>query len=237
MKVVVRPLFSLFLVISLLGSPGAFSQAAKEATVPEGAKIRLALQTQVSSKVNEAGDEITAILYDPLRVEGDTVLARGTEFRGRIAQITPAGRFQKQASMTIVFDRMVTPSGEEAVSLQLTSIDDYARDEKMKAEGEGQVKGGRSGKETMENTRDAAGIGMAGAGLILLAGGGPAGAAAALGGALAGGVLMTKGKEIKLQPGTIFRATFNRSLTLPVQETASKPRAEPVSKPENEAKP
>src|SRR5215475_15488089 len=75
----------------------AIPQAAKEVTVPEGTKIRLALQTQISSKLNEAGDQLTAILYEPLRIDGNTVLARGTEFDGRISEIKPAGKGQKQA--------------------------------------------------------------------------------------------------------------------------------------------
>src|SRR5215472_309818 len=79
----------------------ALPQAAREVTVPEGTKIRLALQTQISSKLNEAGDQLTAILYEPLRIDGNTILARGTEFDGRISEIKPAGKGQKQASLTI----------------------------------------------------------------------------------------------------------------------------------------
>jgi hypothetical protein len=200
------------------------AQSAKEATVPEGTKIRLALQTPISSKLNEPGDQLTAILYEPLRIDGNTVLARGTEFQGRITEIKPAASGQKQSSMTIVFDRLSTPYGEEAVSLSLTAIEDYTNDEKYKANGEGKVNGGRGGKNTAENARTGAGIGGALAGIVLLAGGGLGAAAGALGAGLAGGVLLTKGKEIKLQPGTLFRASFNRPIKLPVQSYGPKPQ-------------
>ena len=201
----------------------AVPQAGKEITVPEGTKIRLSLQTQISSKLNETGDQITAILYEPLRIDGNTVLARGTEFDGRITEIKPAGKGQKQASMTIVFDRMVTPYGEEPVSLSLTSIDDYSNDSKMKANGEGKVNGGRDGKNTAQNAEIGAGLGGATAGAVILAGGPLGLGAAALGGGLLGGILLSKGKEIRLQPGTLFRATFTRPMNLPASQGPRNP--------------
>jgi len=205
-------------------------QTAKEATILEGTKIRLALQTPVSSKLNEPGDQLTAILYEPLRVDGNLVLARGTEFEGRITEIKAAGSGQKQSTMTIVFDRLITPYGEEAVSLTLTAIEDYTNDEKYKANGEGKVKGGHNGKNTAENAGIGSGLGWGLAGIILLAGG-PAGAAAgALAAGIGGGVLMTKGKEIKLQPGTLFRASFNRPIKLPIQSYGPKTQDDPEKK-------
>ena len=227
-----RMTFSFLVVLTVLFGQfsSILSQSAKEAVVPEGTKIRLALQTPVSSKLNEPGDQLTAILYEPLRVDGNMVLARGTEFEGRITEIKPAGSGQKQSSMTIVFDRLITPYGEEAVSLTLNAIEDYTNDEKYNANGEGKVKGGRAGKNTAENARTGAGIGGALAGIILLAGG-PAGAAAgALAAGLGGGVLLTKGKEIKLQPGTLFRASFNRSIKLPIQSYGPKAQEDPEKK-------
>src|SRR5258708_34739452 len=117
-----RLIFSNLIALTVLC--GQFSaitpQAAKETSVPEGTKIRLALQTPISSKLNEPGDQLTAILYEPLRIDGNMILARGTEFEGRITEIKPAAAGQKQSSMTIVFDRLSTPYGEEAVSLSLT---------------------------------------------------------------------------------------------------------------------
>src|SRR5215831_6152586 len=119
-----RSLTALVALTMLCGQfAGAVPQAAKEIIVPEGTKIRLALQTPLSSKLNEPGDQLTAILYEPLRVDGNLVLPRGTEIEGRITEIKAAGKGQKQSSMTIVFDRLITPYGEEPVALQLTSID------------------------------------------------------------------------------------------------------------------
>jgi len=187
-------------------------QAAKETTVPEGTKLRLSLQTSISSKLNEPGDPLQAILYDPLRVDGNMVLERGTEFEGRITEIKAAGLAQNQSSMTIVFDRLITPYGVEPVSLSLNAIEDYTNDEKYKANGEGKVKGGHSAKTTIDNANTGKGIG------------GPLGSI--------GGVLLTKGKEIRLQPGTLFRASFNRSIKLPIQSYIPKVPEDMEKKPD-----
>jgi len=210
------------LSIILLASPAmGLPQAAKEVTVESGTVIRVALQSQISSKINEVGDSVTAVLYEPLRIDGNLVLARGTEFQGRITQIQEAKRPQRQASMTIVFDKLITPYGEENIATTISSIDDYANDEKLRSDEEGKVKGKRDGGRTAENARTGGILGGIGASIILLSGGGAGGAIGALGGGVLGGVLMTKGKEIRLQPGTILRLKFERPITLPVTSPGS----------------
>ncbi|HSO74383.1 MAG TPA: hypothetical protein VLU47_06065, partial [Blastocatellia bacterium] len=69
------------------------------------------------------------------------------------------------------------------------------------------------------------GIGGAGAGVILLSGGGGVAGAAALGGGLLAGLFMTKGGEVRVNPGAIFRVKFVKPITLPViGEPGSSPR-------------
>lgn len=196
----------------------AGAQEARTVTIPEGAKARLALQTQISSKLNEVGDAITAVVYEPVRIDGYLALPRGTEFEGRITSIKPAGHGQKQSQMTIVFERVILPYGSEPVSVRLATIDDYNNDSKLKANPEGKVKGGHSGKETADSTVKGAEIGGAGAGVIYLSGGNPAAAAGVLGASMLGGLLLTKGKEIRLNPGTIFRVEFVHPITVPAQD-------------------
>ncbi len=199
----------------------AWSQAANEATIEPETKARLVLQTQLSSKLNEVGDTITAVLNDPIYVDNKLVLPRGTEFHGRITEVAPAGRGQKNGKLSIIFEKVAMPWGEENVSVVLTSIDDWDNDDKLKADDEGKVKGKRSGKRTVENTRDAGTIGgAAGIGTVLVGGPAAAGGAMILG-SLLGGVLLTKGGEVRVQPGAVFRIKFVKPLTLPVIQQAS----------------
>jgi hypothetical protein len=187
--------------------------------VVQGTLAKLSLQTQLSSKINEVGDEVTGVLYEDVRAkDGSLAIPRGTEFFGRVTQVQAAKKPQKEATMTVSFDTMRMPYGIEKVSTTITAIDDYANDEKMRSKGdEGQVGAGRSGRRTARN----AGIGSSiGALPAILLGGGIGTVITVVGAGAAGGVLMTKGNDIKLAPGTILRVRFERDVSLPVFESA-----------------
>jgi type IV secretory pathway VirB10-like protein len=72
--------------------------------IPEGTNARLSLQSQLSSKLNEVGDEVIGVLYEAVRSsDGRVAIPRGTEFVGRITQVQAAKRPQRQATLTVVF--------------------------------------------------------------------------------------------------------------------------------------
>jgi len=214
----------LFVWISSAAIP-ARAQAAREATIEPETKARIILQSRLSSKLSEVGDQVTAVLDEPIYVNGQLVLPRGTEFRGRVTTVSPAKRGQKAATITIVFDKLGMPWGEEPVAVALTSIDDWDKNEKLKANDEGKVSGGHRGDKTADNVYRGGAIGGGAAGVILLSShgagaSGPVGAAA-LGGGLLAGLLMTKGGEVVVGPGAVFRIKFVKPITLPVLSQAS----------------
>jgi hypothetical protein len=188
-----------------------------EIIVPEGAQARLSLQTQLSSKLSEVGDEVVAVLYEAVRAaDGRIAIPRGTEFVGRVTQVQPAKRPQKEASLTVVFETMRMPYGTEKIATVVTAIDDYSNERKLKSkDDEGKVGGGRSGGRTARNAGTGASLGGVGGLIIAAAGGGLGGIAAAVGVGAVGGVLMTRGNDINLQPGTILRIRFERPVTVP----------------------
>ena len=202
-----------------------FSQAAKEATIEIDTKAKIIMQSRLSSKLSEPGDPISAVLDEPIYVNGQLVLPRGTEFLGRVTQVTPAKRGQKQGSIGIAFERIALSWGEEPVSVVVTAIDDWDKNEKLNADDEGKVKGGHRGDATARNVERGAVIGGAGTGVVVLSGGGGAAGAGALGGGMLAGLLLTKGGEVVVNPGAIFRVKFVKSVTLPVvQQVGSAPR-------------
>ncbi len=202
-------------------SPPASAQddnpSAANLLVAEGTLAKLSLQTPLSSKLSEVGDQVTAVLYETVRdKDGHTAIPRGTEFIGRITQVQAAKRPQKQATITLVFDRMRMSYGEEKIATIITAIDDFGNDEKLKSkDGEGKVGGGRSGGRTARNAGTGGGLGSLGGVIIAAAGGGLAGIVGAAGAGALGGVLMTKGNDIKLQPGTVLRIRFERPVNVP----------------------
>lgn len=180
--------------------------------VAEGALGKLSLQTAVSTKLSEVGDEVLAVLYEPVRSADDRIaIPRGTQFFGRVTQVQRAKKGQKQASLKLTFETMLMPYGAEKVALTVLAIDDYTNDEKYQAkDSEGNVKGGRSGGRTARNAGTGAGLGVIG-GIF----GGWTGAAIGAGAGAMAGVLMTKGNDLKLDQGTILRVRFERELKLP----------------------
>src|SRR5262249_62192522 len=102
--------------------------------------------------------------------------------------------------MTIVFDRVAMPWGEEPVAILITAIDDWSRDRKLRANDEGKVNGGHDGDKTVDNVERGGVIGGAGAGTVILAGaaagGGPGGfggRGGGIGGGRVGGVVLETG--------------------------------------------
>lgn len=208
-----------------LGALPAFSQAAREATIETDTKAKLVLQSRLSSKLSEPGDPIRAVLDEAIYVNGALVLPRGTEFIGRVTQVTAAKRPQKQGSIAIAFERIALSWGEEAVSIVVMALDDWDKNEKLKADSEGNVKGGHKGEKTAENVSRGGTIGGAGAGVIILSGGSYGAGAASLGGGLLAGLFLTKGGEVVVNPGAIFRVKFVKPVTLPVlHQPATAPR-------------
>jgi hypothetical protein len=190
-------------------------------TIPEGKLAKLSLQTRLSSKLSEIDDEVTAVLYEPVRGEdGRVIIPRGTEFIGRVTQVQAAKRPQKEATMTVVFNTMRMPYGTEKVSVTIVAIDDYVNDAKLKSKNdEGKVGGGHSGGRTATNAGVGGGLGTLGGIIAASAGAGLPGLAGGIGAGVVGGVLMTKGNDIKLEPGTIVRIKFERPVSLPAFET------------------
>ena len=209
-------------VVCVAVAPG-MPQAAREATIEPETRARLILQTQISSKLNEPGDPISAVLDEPMYVGREPVLPRGTEFYGRVTQAKPAGRGQKNGEIGIIFEQVRMPWGDLPVSVAITAIDDWTHDEKMKANDEGKVSGNRSGDRTAKNVERGATIGGAGALATILLGGGGAAGGAAIGGGLLGGLLLTKGGDVRVAPGAVFRVKFVKALSLPVIQQQDAP--------------
>jgi hypothetical protein len=221
-----KKIFCAFILFAMTVSAiPAYSQAAREATIEPETKAKIVLQTRLSSKLSEVGDTITAVLEEPVFVNSMLVLPRGTEFHGRVTEVTPAKRGHKAATLALTFERISMPWGEEPVSVMLISIDDWDKDEKRKADDEGKVSGGHRGSKTADNVYKGGRIGGMGAGAVILSGGGLAAGGAALGGGLLGGLLLTKGGEVQVSPGAVFRIKFVKPATFPViQQPGSTPR-------------
>src|SRR5690606_26559313 len=67
----------------------------------------------ISSDRNQVGDMISITLDRPLlSASGEVVIPQNSQVFGFISAITPVGRLEKNASVVLDFNRVVTPSGQ-----------------------------------------------------------------------------------------------------------------------------
>jgi len=201
-------------------------------TIEPETRARLTLQSPINSKLSETGDIVIATLAEPIYAQGELVLERGTEFQGRIVAVSHAKRIQRSSSLSIDFERVISPSGAAIpISARVTAVDDWDNEETLKANRDGKVKGGHQGAKTIDNMSKGTSLGMS-AGFVGTLLGGAGGATSrhlmGIGGAsmaagMIGGILFTKGKEIRVAQGTILRIKFLRPATFTVQQDSSTP--------------
>jgi hypothetical protein len=203
--------------------PVVYGQSSdQDLVIPAGTELQLSLRDPLSSKLSEVNDEVEATLRKDLVIDGNRLLPRGTEFIGRVTLIQPAGRPLKGGQLQVTFDRVKIDGQERKLFAITKSASNFFRDEKVKGDGEGTLKGGAGGGEVLENVRTAATLGGIGATIVILSGidnGGIGGGSAAagagvLGGSVAAGVLLSKGKEIRLDPGTVIRLKLEKQLVV-----------------------
>lgn len=213
--------------------PLAIGQASgpiQEQVIPAGTEIQLTLQDPVSSKLSEAGDEVIATVRRDVIVEGRTLLQRGTEIVGRVTLAEQAKRPFKGGRLHLTFERVRFSGHEQKITALIKSASDFTRDEKIKTNSEGTLDGGKDGGKVLQNVMTGAGIGGIGMTIAILASvrndnagfggyggigrGGAIAGAAVLGGGAVVGLLMTKGKEVKLDQSAIIRVRLERPLSV-----------------------
>jgi hypothetical protein len=167
-------------------------------TVPSGTKITVTLADTVSTETNSAGDSFTAHLTQPIVMNGRVVAEKGDRVTGHIAKLDEPGRVKGKARLELVLDEIRTK--KETHKLSTEPFIAVSED---------------------SHTRDAAEIGggaAVGAAIGAITGGKKG---AAVGAVIGGGtgttaVLLTKGKQLTIDPETKVNFVLSRDLELQV---------------------
>jgi hypothetical protein len=81
--------------------------------LPQGSVVRARLVTPLSSAASHQGQEVEAVLSQPL-MDGDRlILPQGSRLKGTVKQAQPAGRMKKNGQLRIAFTELVPPDGVE----------------------------------------------------------------------------------------------------------------------------
>jgi hypothetical protein len=92
--------------------------------LPEGTPIPIRLQSALSSASSHAGDTFSAILDEPIVIDGETLIAGGTPATGRVLEAKPSGR-SRESSLEPGYLRIVLVSlnvGGKPVIIETSSI-------------------------------------------------------------------------------------------------------------------
>lgn len=196
-------------------------------TIKAGTRFKAWLQTPVSTKLSEVGDLLYWKLYEPLRIDEKYVVPRGAELSGRVTLVKRPGRIKGKAELYALMDGLETHYGTEPIMVSVDAADDMANDEKIRADKEGQLKSGRSIGHDLGKASQGASLGsVASVPIAITTGSLGAAIAGPAVGALAG-ILLTRGKEIRLPAGTVFRMKFIGDLNIPVSVAEVHPESQP----------
>lgn len=69
--------------------------------VPSGTSLRVRLEQTIDTRRNRAGDRFDATLIEPVVVDGQVVIPRGTPFQGTITEASPSGHLKGRAVLAV----------------------------------------------------------------------------------------------------------------------------------------
>ena len=197
--------------------------------LPRGYVIVLRLDTRLDSSQVRPGDRFYARIDELITDEaGSMVLPANLLVIGHVRDVTPAQMRRRSGIIEVEFDRLVMPDGRELELEGILTSADATERKKLKIDEEGVLEGGGQLKR---NTVFVGGGAATGAVIGAIAGGAALGAGV---GAAAGvvAVLLAKGKEAIVEPGTLIGLELTESLDLTQRGTIPPPRpATPSPKP------
>ena len=84
-------------------------------SIPAGTRLRINLIDALSTATNVPGDVFLASIAEPIVVNGQTVVAKGTKVRGRVTDVNESGRVKGRASIRLVLTHILTEHKEVVI--------------------------------------------------------------------------------------------------------------------------
>ncbi|MBN2320748.1 MAG: hypothetical protein JXR49_16840 [Acidobacteria bacterium] len=184
-------------------------------TVPEGTIIPIMITAYLNTKNSQAGDIVYASTMYPIWIQQRLAIPKGSEIRGTLTEVVRPGRISGKGRLVIRFDDILLPNGVKRDLVATFRGIHGPGDEKLERESESVSTGSSKGEDvgTIVSTA-AAGLSI---GTIVGAVSGRYGKGMAIGtgaGAAAGvaQVLLTRGKDLVVEPGTQFDLELLKSM-------------------------
>ncbi len=185
-----------------LAEHAATPQRATTVTIPSGTRITVRTIDAIDSEHNRPGDKFQGSLEEAIVIGDATVVPKGADVYGRLAEATEAGHIQGRSELRLELTSLVV-NGE---TFPLVT-GDYS------------VSGSSRGATTAKRVGGGA---AAGAVIGAIAGGGKGAAIGAGVGAGAGTAVqvMTKGQQVRVPSETLLEFTLQESVRVPASEVS-----------------
>jgi len=191
--------------------PAKDSQQGPEIIVPAGTTIPIVLTTFLNTKGAQVGDPFYADTVYPVWVQQKLVIPKGSTIKGVVTEVVRPGKIKGKGRLAVRFENVLLPNG---VTRDLNAIFHgihSAGDEKIDRKTETVEQSGSKGQDA----GTIIGYGSQGAIIGALAGHGgtSAGIGAGVGAAVGlATVLLTRGRDLVLEPGTQFDVELKQPL-------------------------
>ena len=179
------------------------SVAANISHIPAGTTMRVELLTNLSTDATQRGDRFQARVIEPSEYSGAMI-------QGHVTRVKRPGKLKGNAELQLSFDQISANGRWTNFEAQMVEVIDAGGDGNVgDVDEEGGVKGKDRTKDDIAKVGASTGVGaIIGA---ILGGGSGAAIGAAIGGAIGtGGVLMTRGRDIRLDNGQHLRIRTSR---------------------------
>jgi type IV secretion system protein VirB10 len=188
--------------------------------IPSGSRVPLSLKQAISTKTAKTGDPVYAETAFPFVINEHVVIPAGTYIQGKIERAQRGGHVKGRAEVLIHFTSMIYPSGYTVILGGSIENTPGAEKTSMK-DSEGTIRqdsdAGKKVKSAAEGATTGAVIGA------VTNGGKGAGIGAGIGGVagLAVGML-SRGADVRLEPGTSIEMEIQREITVDSSRISSR---------------
>jgi len=188
-------------------------------TIPAGSKIPVALKHAISTKSARVGDSVYAETNFPFVLNEKVIVPAGTYVQGKISQLRRPGRVHGRAELLIHFTTLIYPSGYTVMLPGAVENVPGADKTTMKGE-EGTIRQDSQTGQKVGTVASTAGTGAVIGGLSQ--GGKGAAIGAGIGGAVGTAIaLLSRGNDVRLEPGTTIEMVIQRAIEIDGTRVAS----------------
>jgi len=190
----------------------SFSILSAAAEIPQGSHALLRLVNSVSTRTAREGDYVYLRTASPIVSNNQIVVPEGSYVQGVVSHSLRSGRVKGKAELGIRIETLTLPSGKViGLSPHMSSVDSEGTEQKVDPK-ENEIKQGGSHGTDAVRMAELSGAGAAIGGMATRTWTG-AGIGAGAGGAVGlAVVLLTRGREVDLRPGSTIDVVFDRAV-------------------------